>query len=151
MMDAGAQKPAPFNFIIVHSFSRFFRDQFQLEFYVRRLAKNGIRLTSITQDLGDDPMSVMMRQIMALFDEYQSKENAKHTLRAMRENARQGYWNGSRPPFGYKIVAAEQRGARTKRRSSLIRHRLRRSSSCSVSHGSALMTVQWVPGKSPII
>src|SRR3546814_19772662 len=78
MMDAGAQKPAPFNFIIVHSFSRFFRDQFQLEFYVRRLAKNDIRLTSITQDLGDDPMSVMMRQIMALFDEYQSKENAKH-------------------------------------------------------------------------
>ncbi|UVC12881.1 recombinase family protein [Mesorhizobium onobrychidis] len=116
MMDDATQKPAPFEFIVVHSFSRFFRDQLQLEFYVRRLAKNGIRLTSITQDLGDDPMSVMMRQIMALFDEYQSKENAKHTLRAMRENARQGYWNGSRPPFGYRIVAAEQRGARTKKK-----------------------------------
>ncbi|WP_245451883.1 recombinase family protein [Mesorhizobium waimense] len=116
MMDAGAQKPAPFKFIIVHSFSRFFRDQFQLEFYVRRLAKNGIRLTSTTQDLGDDPMSVMMRQIMALFDEYQSKENAKHTLRAMPENARQGYWNGSRAPFGYRIVAAGQRGSRTKKK-----------------------------------
>ncbi len=61
-------------------------------------------------------MSVMMRQIMALFDECQSKENAKHTLRAMRENARQGYWNGSRPPYGYRIVAAEQRGARTKKK-----------------------------------
>ncbi|MGE3363940.1 MAG: recombinase family protein [Rhizobiaceae bacterium] len=116
MMDEASQRPAPFDTIIVHSFSRFFRDQFQLEFYVRRLAKNGVRLTSITQDLGDDPMSVMMRQIMALFDEYQSKENAKHTLRAMRENARQGYWNGSRPPFGYKIVAAETRGARTKKK-----------------------------------
>jgi hypothetical protein len=30
-------------------------------------------------------MSNMIRQIMALFDEYQSKENAKHTLRAMKE------------------------------------------------------------------
>src|ERR1700726_4632610 len=109
MMDAAAARPPMFDVILVHSFSRFFRDQFQLEFYVRRLAKNGIRL--ITQDLGDDPMSVMMRQIMALFDEYQSKENAKHTLRAMRENARQGYWNGSRPPFGYRVVAAEERGA----------------------------------------
>ncbi|MBV5265010.1 recombinase family protein [Pinisolibacter aquiterrae] len=116
MMDAASQKPAPFDAIVVHSFSRFFRDQFQLEFYVRRLAKSGIRLTSITQDLGDDPMSVMMRQIMALFDEYQSKENAKHTLRAMKENARQGYWNGSRPPYGYKIVASEQRGARMKKK-----------------------------------
>jgi len=90
MMDAAAARPPTFDTIIVHSFSRFFRDQFQLEFYVRRLAKNGVRLVSITQELGDDPMSVMMRQIMALFDEYQSKENAKHTLRAMRENARQG-------------------------------------------------------------
>ncbi len=116
MMDAAAARPPTFDTIIVHSFSRFFRDQFQLEFYVRRLAKNGVRLVSITQELGDDPMSVMMRQIMALFDEYQSKENAKHTLRAMRENARQGFWNGSRPPFGYRVVAAEQRGARTKKK-----------------------------------
>src|SRR6202022_4489713 len=69
--------------------------------YVRRLAKAGVRLVSITQELGDDPMSNMIRQIMALFDEYQSKENGKHTLRAMKENARQGFWNGSRPPIGY--------------------------------------------------
>jgi site-specific DNA recombinase len=116
MMDAAAARPPIFDIILVHSFSRFFRDQFQLEFYVRHLAKNGVRLISITQDLGDDPMSVMMRQIMALFDEYQSKENAKHTLRAMRENARQGYWNGSRPPFGYRVVAADQRGTRTKKK-----------------------------------
>jgi site-specific DNA recombinase len=116
MMDAAVAKPPTFDTVIVHSFSRFFRDQFQLEFYVRRLAKNGVRLVSITQELGEDPMSVMMRQIMALFDEYQSKENAKHTLRAMRENARQGFWNGSRPPFGYRVVAAEQRGARTKKK-----------------------------------
>lgn len=116
MMDAGLARPAAFDFIVVHSFSRFFRDQFQLEFYVRKLAKNQVRLVSITQDLGDDPMSNMIRQIMALFDEYQSKENAKHTLRAMKENARQGYWNGAVPPIGYRIVAAEQRGAKTKKK-----------------------------------
>jgi site-specific DNA recombinase len=73
-------------------------------------------MISITQDLGDDPMSVMMRQIMTLFDEYQSKENAKHTLRAMKENARQGFWNGAPPPIGYRIVAAEQRGAKIKKK-----------------------------------
>ena len=116
MIDAATTKPPAFDIIVVHSFSRFFRDQFQLEFYVRRLAKNGVRLVSITQELGDDPMSNMIRQIMALFDEYQSKENAKHTLRAMKENARQGFWNGALPPIGYRIVeAAEQRGHRTKK------------------------------------
>lgn len=116
MIDAATTKPPAFDVILVHSFSRFFRDQFQLEFYVRRLAKAGVRLVSITQELGDDPMSNMIRQIMALFDEYQSKENAKHTLRAMKENARQGFWNGALPPIGYRVVdAAEQRGHRTKK------------------------------------
>lgn len=116
MIDAAMEKPPAFTVIVVHSFSRFFRDQFQFEFYVRKLGKNGVRLISITQDLGDDPMSVMMRQIMTLFDEYQSKENGKHTLRAMKENARQGFWNGSRPPIGYRAVAAEHRGAKIKKK-----------------------------------
>ena len=116
MIEAGTSKPAAFDVVIVHSFSRFFRDHFELEFYVRKLAKNGVRLVSITQEMGDNPMHVMMRQIMALFDEYQSKENAKHVLRAMNENARQGFWNGALPPIGYRIVAAEQRGSKTKKK-----------------------------------
>ena len=116
MIEAGTAKPAPFDIVVVHSFSRFFRDHFEMEFYVRKLAKNGVKLVSITQEMGDDPMHVMMRQIMALFDEYQSKENAKHVLRAMNENARQGFWNGALPPIGYRIVAAEQRGSKVKKK-----------------------------------
>ena len=116
MMEAGTVKPPAFDVVIVHSFSRFFRDHFELEFYVRKLAKNGVRLVSMTQELGDDPMHVMMRQIMALFDEYQSKETAKHTLRALKENARQGFWNGSLPPIGYRVVDAEKRGAKVKKK-----------------------------------
>jgi DNA invertase Pin-like site-specific DNA recombinase len=37
MIEAGLTKPPPFDKILVHSFSRFFRDQFQFEFYVRKL------------------------------------------------------------------------------------------------------------------
>ncbi len=116
MIEAGTSRPAPFDVVIVHSFSRFFRDAFDMEFYVRKLAKNGVKLLSITQEIGDDPVHQMMRQIMALFDEYQSKENAKHVMRALKENARQGFWNGSLPPIGYRVVAAEQRGAKTKKK-----------------------------------
>lgn len=116
MIEAGTSKPAQFDVVVVHSFSRFFRDHFELEFYVRKLAKNGVRLVSITQEMGDDPMHAMMRQIMALFDEYQSKENGKHVIRALKENARQGFWNGSLPPIGYRTVAAEQRGAKIKKK-----------------------------------
>ena len=43
MMEAGTAKPLAFDVVIVHSFSRFFRDHFELEFYVRKLAKNGVQ------------------------------------------------------------------------------------------------------------
>ena len=119
MIERACDGENAFDVIVVHSFSRFFRDAFGLEFYVRKLAKHGVRLVSITQELGDDPAQVMMRQVIALFDEYQSKENAKHVLRSMKENARQGFWNGARSPFGYKAVEVERRGARIKKRLSI--------------------------------
>ena len=34
----------------------------------------------------------------------------------MLENARQGFWNGAHPPFGYRTVEAERRGQRIKKR-----------------------------------
>ena len=40
---------------------------------MRRLAQNAVGLVSITQELGNDPMSNTIRRIMAPSDEYQSK------------------------------------------------------------------------------
>ena len=116
MIERACDGDCAFEVIVVHSFSRFFRDAFGLEFYIRKLAKHGVRLLSITQELGDDPAQVMMRQVIGLFDEYQSRENAKHVVRAMKENARQGYWNGSTAPFGFKAVEVERRGSRIKKK-----------------------------------
>jgi hypothetical protein len=61
----------------------------------------------------------MMRKVIALFDEYQSKENAKHVIRSMKENARQGFWNGTTAPLGYRVVEAERRGTKVKRKLAL--------------------------------
>ena len=94
------------------------REAFEQEFYLRKLAKHGVRVVSITQPVGDEtePVHAMMRKVIALFDEYQSKENAKHVLRSMKENARQGFWNGATPPLGYKPIEAEKRGAKIKKK-----------------------------------
>lgn len=116
MIERATEDDRPYDIVVVHSFSRFFRDSFGMEMYIRRLAKAGVRLVSITQELGDDPAQVMMRQVIALFDEYQSRENAKHVLRAMKENARQGFYNGAPLPLGYQTEAVEQRGHRIKKR-----------------------------------
>ncbi len=112
MIGDATGKPAPFEVVIVHSLSRFFRDFLEFALYERKLSKSGVKVISITQQTSEDPAGEMARRIFSMFDEYQSKENAKHTLRAMKENARQGYFNGSKPPFGFKkeeldLVAAK--------------------------------------------
>ena len=105
-------KPAPFDFIIVHSLSRFFRDSLEFGLYERQLEKYGVKVRSVTQQTNDDPSGHMAKKIFTLFDEYQSKENAKHTLRAMKENARQGFFNGSSAPFGYRTIDVDLLGRR---------------------------------------
>ncbi|CCQ72455.1 Putative site-specific recombinase and resolvase superfamily protein [Magnetospira sp. QH-2] len=116
MIDDATSPDQPFDVVLVHSYSRFFRDAYQFEFFRRRLEKASVSVVSISQQLGDDPMAQMLRQMLNLFDEYQSKENAKHVLRAMKENARQGFWNGSRPPYGYRTYVVETRGDTAKKR-----------------------------------
>ena len=116
MIERACDDDHPYDTILVHSYSRFMRDAFALEMYIRKLAKAGVRLISITQELGDDPAQILMRQVIGLFDEYQSRENGKHVLRAMKENAKQGFYNGSPVPLGYRTEAVEQRGARTKKK-----------------------------------
>ncbi len=117
MIERACDGEHAFDVIVVHSYSRFFRDAFGQEFYLRKLAKHGVKLVSITQPLGDedDPAQAMMRKVIALFDEYQSKENAKHVIRSMKENARQGFWNGATCPLGYRLVEVEKRGAKVKK------------------------------------
>lgn len=57
-----------------------------------------------------------MRQITSLFDAHSSRENAKHTHRAMLQNARQGYFTASQAPFGFKTVETDVSGARDRKK-----------------------------------
>ena len=116
MISEASVSPAPFDAIVIHSLSRFFRDSYEFAYYERKLLKVGVKVISITQQTGDDPAGEMARKIFSLFDEYQSKENGKHTLRAMQENARQGFVNGSVPPFGYRKVEVELQGRKGKKK-----------------------------------
>jgi site-specific DNA recombinase len=114
--------PAPYDLIIVHSLSRFFRDAIAFGLYERKLVKHGVKVVSISQQTSDDPAGEMARRIFSVFDEYQSKENAKHTARGMLENARQGFFNGAGAPFGYRAVETENLGNRGRRKKKLGIH-----------------------------
>ena len=120
MIGEATANPPPFDAIVVHSLSRFFRDMLEFGLYERRLSKSGVRVISISQQTNDDPAGEMARRMFSMFDEYQSKENGKHTLRAMKENARQGYFNGSKPTFGYTTVETEALGNKGKKKRMVI-------------------------------
>ena len=112
--------PPPYEGIIIHSLSRFFRDVVSFGVYEKRLKKHGVKIISITQQTAEDSSGELARIVFSAFDEYQSKENSKHTARAMRENARQGFFNGSAAPFGFQAVATEALGNRGRRKRKLV-------------------------------
>ena len=116
MLDQAREPDRRFDVILVHAFSRFYRNGAEMELTIRSLRKLGVEVVSITQPTGDDPSQELMRQIIGIFDEYTSKENGKNVTRAMRESAKQGFWNGSTPPLGYRVVEADRRGAKIKKR-----------------------------------
>lgn len=102
--------------IVCYAFNRFYRNGTDMELAIRKLRKHGVEVVSATQSTNDDPSSILMRQLIGIFDEATSREISKNTARAMRESAKQGFWNGSMAPLGYKIIEAESRGQKTKKK-----------------------------------
>jgi site-specific DNA recombinase len=115
MMDAACVDASPFDIVLVHSQSRFFRDIIGYVGYKRRLSKHAVLLVSMTQDFGEGASADFAETIIAASDELNSAETAKHVTRTMLENARQGFWNGSMAPYGYRTVEVEKRGQRIKK------------------------------------
>ncbi|WP_270933306.1 recombinase family protein [Falsiroseomonas oryzae] len=115
LIDTATALPRPYEVVAVHSYSRIARDSVANELAHRQLAKVGARMISITQNVGQGTTGELTRKIIAVFDEFQSHENSKHTHRTMLENARQGYFNGSIAPFGFHANAVGKKGARVKK------------------------------------
>lgn len=110
MMADATSPDRPFDAVAVFSLSRFFRDAYGLANCERQLRRAKVKLISITQQTSEDEAGQMVRQILSSFDEYQSRENGKNVRRSMVENAQQGYFNGSRAPFGYTAVKTDVKG-----------------------------------------
>ncbi|MCC7428661.1 MAG: recombinase family protein [Alphaproteobacteria bacterium] len=110
MMADATRRDHPFDAILVYSYSRFFRESFKFELHRRALEKNDVLLISITQAVSDDPGGRMLRGMMSVLDQYDSESKALVVSGAMIANAKLGFWNGARPPFGYRAVTVEIRG-----------------------------------------
>ena len=109
-------KAKPYRAVYIYNFSRFFRDDFELEAYRRKLEKHGVELISATQQITAGPHARLQRAIICAMDAAASDINAEQVTQVMRRNAEDGFWNGSTPPLGYETYTAEIRGKKHKKK-----------------------------------
>ena len=107
MMAEACGKPRPYDAILVYSQSRFFRNALKFAIYEDRLDRAGVKLWSLTEPVSEDPAGKFTRHVLSAVHELQSEETGANTLRTMLENARRGFFNGSRPPFGYRVAEVD--------------------------------------------
>lgn len=84
-----------------------------------KLTEAGVRLISVTEGMGDDPNSKMMRGFIAVMKEKYANDAATLTCRDRRGNARAGYWNGGPVPFGYESRVATIDGRKERKKLAL--------------------------------
>ena len=109
-------KAKPYSAVYIYNFSRFFRDDFEVEAYRRKLEKHGVELISATQQITPGPHARLQRAIITAMDAAASDINAEQVTQVMRRNAQDGFWNGSTPPLGYETYTAEIRGKKHKKK-----------------------------------
>lgn len=97
------------DYFITWSSSRFSRNQIEGVLFKRALDRAKVTLVyaSATVDRGTDE-GWMLDSMFGLMDEMFSRQNAKDTKRSMLANARNGFFCGGRPPYGYRSAPAPE-------------------------------------------
>lgn len=107
MIKAAKKKPKPFDIIVVWKFSRFARNRRDSIVYKSILRKQcGIDVVSVTEQLTDDKISIIVEAMIEAMDEYYSINLGEEVKRGMNEKVRRGEPVAA-PAFGYLIKNKE--------------------------------------------
>lgn len=103
MIGTAKTKPKPFDVVLLWKFSRFARNREDSIVYKSMLRKQlGIEVISISENVGDDKMSVIFEAMIEAMDEYYSINLAEEVKRGMTEKAKRGEAL-SIAPLGYTM------------------------------------------------
>lgn len=101
--------------LVVHT-SRFMRDAAKARVHKVQLRRQGVRVVSVQQPVEDDATGRFVEGMFELIDQLESEQIGRRTRAGMRQNAVNGFWNGSAPPFGYRVVPVPGSGGKAKRK-----------------------------------
>lgn len=91
------------DYVLVHKFNRFARNQYDSAIYKKKLKEKGIKVVSVTQKIEDTPEGEMMERFLEAMDEYYSANLAAEVRKGLRENALKGKIHGGVVPFGFDV------------------------------------------------
>ena len=113
MIALAKTKQPPFGVILVWKLSRFSRSRADSITYKTLLRNKGIEVISINEPVDDSPTGRLLEGMIESIDEFYSANLGQDIKRGMRENASRGFFNGSRPPYGFRRVPVHD-GGRTR-------------------------------------
>ena len=94
-----------FDCIIVWKLDRFARNRYDSAHYKSLLKKNGVKVISAKESIGEGSEGILLESVLEGMAEYYSAELAEKVSRGMTENVLKGLCNGGQVTFGYKVNA----------------------------------------------
>ena len=104
MIALAKTKEPPFATILVWKLNRFSRSRADSVTYKTLLRNKGIEVISTNEPVDDSPTGRLLEGVIESIDEFYSENLGQDIRRGMRENASRGFFNGSRPPYGFRKI-----------------------------------------------
>lgn len=93
-----------FDSVIVWKVDRFARNRYDSAYYKNILKKNGVKVISAKEHIGEGSEGIILEAMLEGYAEYYSVELAEKINRGLTENALKGKLNGGGIPMGYRLT-----------------------------------------------
>lgn len=113
MIAAAKKINKDFNAIIVHKFDRFSRNRDDHVIYKSLLKKIGVTVYSVSEQTDPEtPHGFLLEGIMEVISEFYNMNLKAESMKGLTENAKRGFHNGGRAPYGYRLSTSEINGVK---------------------------------------
>lgn len=98
-----ASEKRPWDAVVVYKLDRFSRNRYDSAKYKHKLKRNDIKVISATENLSDNPESIILESVLEGMAEFYSAELSQKITRGLHESALKCHSIGGHIPLGYKI------------------------------------------------
>lgn len=92
-----------FKYVIVWKLDRFSRNRYDSAIYKNKLRKNGVKVLSATEGIGEGDESIILEAVLEAMAETYSRQLSQNVRRGLKESALKCASTGGTIPYGYKL------------------------------------------------